>query len=702
MDANERVIGLGDDTAEAARQAVRAEAEADRAEAQADLAATHANTAGNYAETARSLVGGAVYEDTTAGLAATVDGEFFVVANDTEHALYRNDSSSAVFVRDLAPDNYVTPEMFGEVGAGADDNALFTAAVASGKPVRAMGSTYQLNPMEFTSAVDIEFGSQTEIQNLQASGPKKATITVKGGVTGPLVTVSSFDLINAGGTVTALTIGQLSRIINVADASSFAAGDVVRISENDPATTSTRKGTAGAETQDRNYREFATIDSIAGNKITLREFVRWPYTAAKSLKVQKVNFVENPRIVGGKWTGGIGGGGALAFEFCRHGKLCDDIHVEGNSEADRFGGASVTVRDCWEVERGSIYAKWCLFTALTERNQASIFGRIRGKRTQNGGSIQSGDILSNFAEIVQDAPGDDNGDGIGVSNGFRGNTVGSFIMSGANCYGMWLRQGCDDNTFVSFTSINGITLGIQVYGNRNTFSNVHIRGHASGGLLLAGDDNQAHVDIEVQGQAVGLGPSSRGNRVTGRAISTGVGVTSFDLTVSTGVTDSYVDIQSGPRGISYAAGVLPHASNTFFLRGPNPHVVNTLRTDRGYQWSGYVTVTGGAKILEVPERKPDGTWGTNGLYEIQPTAGDAANVYRIRLQLSSTLADVRSEYEVISRQGAFTIRTIHEGAGTYAAFAPKLRAATGTSGPTLEIYRTETGAAPTIVYVEKY
>ena len=115
-----------------------------------------------------------------------------------------------------------------------------------------------------------------------------------------------------------------------------------------------------------------------------------------------------------------------------------------------------------------------------------------------------------------------------------------------------------------------------------------------------------------------------------------------------------------------------------------------------------MTVTGGAKILEVPERKPDGTWGTNGLYEIQPTAGDAANVYRIRLQLSSTLADVRSEYEVISRQGAFTIRTIHEGAGTYAAFAPKLRAATGTSGPTLEIYRTETGAAPTIVYVEKY
>lgn len=596
--------------------------------------------------------------------------------------------------------HFSRPEDFGT--PGTDDNALFLSAIGTGLPVLADGPVYQLNPMTLTAAAEITFGAGTVIENLQASGVKLPVFTFEGSAGTP-VNVVSFDLINSGGTVTSLRLGQLSRVVTVSDASGFAPGDTVRIYEDGPAINSTRKGTTSVEPEDRNYREFATIDSIDGNVLTLREFLRWPYTVGLSMKVQKIAFVERPRLTGGIWTGGNTAGGAVAFKFCRDG-YAGDLAVAGNSEADMMGGAPVYFADCWESERGPVKARWCLFTHYSSRNQACRFGAVvSGKRTTNGGVVVDGDILCHFAEFVQDAPGDDNGDQVGLSNGARRNTFAGLLGSGSACYTAWIRQGCDDNTFLAFSSFNGITVGIQDFADRNIYRGIKIHGHPSSGVRFAGDGTQAHVDIAVEGHAIQLDGNQFGLRITGTAICTGPSQYA-DLMIGANLRDSVIDIRGGVRGARYASGAIEHHSNEIIVSGQNPYQLLSRRFDGGVAFTTLVTgVTNTAPTtLKVPgydlDSNGDPIITADGLVALKPNSGNTGIVYEIRLTRNQGYAGACSSYRVMSRQGEFVIMESVELANpSFPQFTPKLRVVSGT----IEIYVDTSTASQIIVDIRK-
>lgn len=80
LDANERVIGIGQDAAEASRQRWLAKDEADRSEAEADRAETNAAFAEEF--------GGRAYASQAAGEAATTEGQFFRVPIGTTPETY--------------------------------------------------------------------------------------------------------------------------------------------------------------------------------------------------------------------------------------------------------------------------------------------------------------------------------------------------------------------------------------------------------------------------------------------------------------------------------------------------------------------------------------------------------------------------------------------------------------------------------------
>lgn len=101
MDANERVIGLGEDTVEVARQAGLAEASA---------------TAAAVSEATAEAAAGPTYASTATGLAATSNGEAFAVDNgDGTVSVYRNDGGAAAPQRTL----FTTAYAASAAGAGA-------------------------------------------------------------------------------------------------------------------------------------------------------------------------------------------------------------------------------------------------------------------------------------------------------------------------------------------------------------------------------------------------------------------------------------------------------------------------------------------------------------------------------------------------------------------------------------------------------
>jgi hypothetical protein len=134
-------VYLGENTAEAARQASRAEAAADAAAASEAVALAAA---------------GPNYADTAAGLAATSEGETFAVEEDGIVTIYRHDSGPTATELRMLPTTaalastggaamvglpsggdleqaiqYVTPEMFGAVADGAtDDLTAINLAIA--------------------------------------------------------------------------------------------------------------------------------------------------------------------------------------------------------------------------------------------------------------------------------------------------------------------------------------------------------------------------------------------------------------------------------------------------------------------------------------------------------------------------------------------------------------------------------------------
>jgi hypothetical protein len=558
---------------------------------------------------------------------------------------------------------YVAPEMFGTPGVGANDNALFTAAFATGYPVRAMGPLYRLNALVVTVPADITFGAWTFVRNMQTSGTKVKAIQFNGGgLTGTAVTVTG-----VGGS--GLPSSFHTDNIEVSDASGFAVGDTVRLFEDMPLQLCTRSANPG-EYQDFNYREFTTIQSIVGSIITFNEFLRWPYSTTRALKLQKVVFLENPVVRGGKFIGGIAGGGGLGFSFCRYAHA-ERIRGLGNSEADRNGGPPWTFSDCWESTSDDTVSKWTLFTHQSSRNQSCNFTNISGKRTTNGGVISSGDIFCSIGPIVEDSPGDNNGDGLGLHNGSRFNTYGPFVISGARCYSMWLHQSCDDNTFLTFNSTHGITGGVYCFGDRNHFPSAKITGHPSFGIALNGDNNAAHVDIEVSGTGVRIGPGTTGNRVTGRSVSTGSDTFARDLIMNDS-TYTVIDLVGGSRGMVYANGVVENHTNDIILRGPLPYTLRrAMRSSGAYSWNYRFTgvSVSASKDIVVPGLATD----TNGLKTLVASAADDGEIYVIRLQPMSTVANTYSEYRAVTRQNSWALVAVVEGSSS---FAPRLAVST--------------------------
>jgi hypothetical protein len=658
-------------------------------------------------------VAGPTYNTAAAGLAATVDGQSFAVdIGDGTVTIYLNDDGVAVSQRNMATTtalglpggakligidsvagdlatwlkgmNVVTPEMFGQPGAAANDNDLFLAAGALGKQILALGPLYKLDRPVYPYSVNILVGDATEMRNVQTEGVKEAAITVEGGRVGAPVTVTGFDLINAGGTVDELFIGRLSRKLRVADSSGFAAGDTVEIFEGRPLIASTRKGTPEPEYEDHNYHQLATIESIAGPIITLREYLGWPFKVEYALQVQKVVHVEQAVVKGGKWTGSQTGGGAIAFKYCRDSYAGDIVAAGiGEADADRMGGAPIYFENCWESRRGPVSARWTLFTHLSHRNQSCYFGPVvAGKRTSNGGVIVSSDTLCTFDLILQDAPGSFNGDQIGFGNGARRNTFAGQTGSSSHCYTAWVRESCDDNTFLAFNSFNGITVAVQDFGNRNIWRSIKVRGHPSAGVYFGGDGTQATVDIEGAGTGVHLLGNQRDLRINGRAVCTTHGNPQFkDLLIGANVINSVVELVGGREGAGYAAGAIEHHSNQIIVSGSKPYQLRSRDFAGGgtfrNQLLGVDELT--PQVIKVPGYEFDGEGvpidTPDGLIDLRPQlpATDDGVVFEINLTRNQGYEGAWSTYKVLSRQGEFVIMREVVGAPANPGFEPRLR-----------------------------
>lgn len=578
--------------------------------------------------------------------------------------------------RVLAGREYVTPEQFGTLSA--NDNQLFIDAIAAGKPVLALGTVYNVSKVISTSSAVIIFGRNTRIVNGQTSGPKEPSFLFQGNKD-----VTEVD-------VTAISSDYLKDTITVADASGFSVGDTVLLQENEPLVPEIDYG-QGALFQDANYREFSTILAINGNDITFEEYLRFPYQTANSLKLQKVNFLEDVHVAGGIFEGGNGGGGGVNLTLCRYSSVTQ-VKGRGLSELDRNGGSVCKFEECWESHRDAHDSKWTLFGAHSVKNQSCTFGTMQSKRTSNGGLIVSGDRFCSFATVVQDSTGDDNGDGVGLSNGARNNSFGTINCSGSRCYGMWWHPTCDDNTVESFSSDVGITLVLYLFGDRNKFGIVKGRNHPTGVAIYGNDNEIVSGDIVTEGTALQLtADDTVGNKIQGQFISTGVAANSYDLIIGN-VVNTDVHIRGGARGINYAVGKVPNHDNTIFIDGPNPYVLAIDKHTKGYTWSNReVNVNATARDLQVPvQGQPQGLGALDST-----VSGDAAKVYRISIKTESTIADTYSEYYVINRQSVMQITPLIEGASS---FAPRL----SLSGNIVQIATNGGGNISMVVNVDQY
>lgn len=534
----------------------------------------------------------------------------------------------------MASLDYVQPEDFGTPGMGPNDNALFEDAVATGKTVLAFGPFYRLDQLEFTVSPAIIFGPKTEWRNVQDSGTKKAAITVTGSL-GASTTISALSTTAAG--------AFLKDRVTVGSAASFSVGDRVRIAENGPDLDQVYNP---GIFQDANYWEFATIVNISGNIVDFEEFLTFgtSYDTAKSMTMTKVDFVERVRIEGGRYTGSNGSGGGVRLKYCRDSHLAN-ISGGGYSDDDRDGGQAVSFEDCWECTSSGSRSEWSLFSFDARRNQSCIFSDIQGKRTSNGGVMSNGNIKCHF-DILQDSPGDTNGDGLQVGNGSRKNTFRQ-RTSGSHCYTVWSHQYSDDNDYEIWTDA-GITRGMQVFGNNNQIR-LTAAGHGSNGLNILGNNNKAHGNVTCEATALTLAASTDGNEVTGHWESLGNGVASYDVLIDQNVTNSKIDITGGVKGVHFASRARPDISCDYHVKGPNPyHFGRSFRT-LGYEWAQYIAgVSTTANDLMVPSETDGALVPLDGSLNSSSTA----ICYKISLvDNSRNVPNAWSEYLVTVRSG---------------------------------------------------
>lgn len=622
---------------------------------------------------AAQAAGASIFATEAAGLAGTVDGDVFMYFLDGTLYAAENDAGATSPLGVFGTVGSVTPELFGVPGAAANDNALFLAALSTGKPVVANGPLYKLAGIvldDVTRSPHIIFGKTTEVRNVQTSGTKVAAITVKGNKSATIYQINSFEKYTKtnpptyGPTITDLSNSQaLSLTVNLETApSDVAAGDRVEIYEDNGLTLETRFGTTTAQMSDQNYRQFLTVDSVSSTQVFFREFLVYPFQptgSGKILRMRKVNFMEDAVVLGGIYTGGVPAGGGVAFKLCHKG-VVGDCKGRGNAVDDQLAGAPVYMEECWETERKPVYAENCLFAAQTFKNQECRFGTVGGKSISNGGHIATGDHMSHFEEIVLSSPGIFSGDAMSIGAGFRRNTVASLVTAAGNCYGVWLRQSSDDNVFLSVQSYNMITTIIQDFGNRNHWK-VKSRGHPAGGVVVAGDDTVMELDIECLGLAVQVRGGVKRPRIRGRAVSTGTGVTSYDLQLGAGIEDPIVDLMGGPRGVQFISGYAAPIHSDILLRGENPFCEKSFINQPGREAVRRLNgVTATPQTLTVPGYTDD----EPAYVPLAPSGTDSGTVYEITLRLNtqgSPTQKASSAYQVIGRQGGWAIETLREG-----------------------------------------
>lgn len=703
IDGTDLVAPFADKAERAASAAAGSAAAGAQDRATAQMAAASAVAIGNF------VAGGLV-----AGEAATAVGKFFSVEHPAGVLSFRVRTPAGSSELGNTARDTVSPEMFGVPGAGGNDNALFTAAFATGKPVKALGPLYKLDRLKTARSINLEVGALTEMRNVQAGGAKDAGLTIEGGFVGSATGVLGFQTINVED-VTALRIGELARRVRVVNATSFAVGDTIRIYEDMPLTEATRKGTPDPEFEDLNYHQYATVESISGNTITTQEYFAWPFDVANAMKVRKVVFVEGVTVTGGRWTGGNQAGGGLHLSFCRHARV-GDIHGSGFGPAEdaNMGGPPVFFSDCWQSYRGPLFAQWCTFVAQHERNQSCSYGPIAaGKKTTNGGMIIGGDIFCSYGLITQDSPGDDNGDQISFANGARRNTFAGILGVGSNCYTTWIRQGCDDNTFGVFNSFHGETAAIQDYADRNIFRSVKVRGHPSAGVILGGNFTQVDIDFEGEGTGVQFGAPYldeardsgilQGHRVTGRSVCTALGGSLFyDLVIAGRLIDSVVDLIGGPRGAMYGANAVENYSNEILLSGVKPYALRGRRFLMGEPHRDQIVdvpanpTIGSGQPLLVPGG--DARVTGDGRINLPIVAGDDGVSYEVTLTRNQGYPGAWSRYWILTRQGEIFLMREEVGMpadGIPADFSPRLRIVPG-SPQRLEIF---VGAASPVAQV---
>lgn len=577
-----------------------------------------------------------------------------------------------------------TPPVVSFDGGTADDTAAFLTAigvaVAANVTLVCEADEYNINPTtlgEITDSVSIRFGPNTVINNLQTSGTKLATLRFAGtGLTGSAVTVSSIES------------SYLKNEITVSDATGFAVGDTVLLSENEATQATTQHDSgSGASNQDFNYREFLTISAISSNDITLEEFIRFPHDTSNTLQLQKVSFLEDVHVTGGRFAGPNTSGGGVSMTYCRNSTVTR-IRCVGSSESDKNGGAALIATSCWQCQFSNITAIHTLYLTRTYNNQSCQFSRLSGKRTASGGVILSGDCFCHFSDIMQDATGDGNGDSFQLGQGARHNLFTDLVVHGASCYTTWLFESCDYNKFVNLKSAAGITAGFNIYGNYNEFDNCTITKHGGGGVNDGGQFNRftnMYVDVAGNGFfATGNDSYFEGVCKTDASGSLrDVQVSNADnITIRTrGGTTRGVNLSGTNTGLS-----IEHEGDTPYY---------SKRTVQGRGWSWSRTITGitstAANVSLVLDDETQADW-------VSRNSSSTGQAYRVTLKLNSGLADTVSEYVVLDISSALTLHTLYEGSGTYAAYVPRLQINSGN----VQIVTTNAGPLSAIMLVERF
>lgn len=687
--------------------------------ADASAAAVAAGVYADQALTAMQLSGAVtVYATKAAASAATgshTNGDFVDVMQDESRNggwnRYTLAGGAWAWSRDMGNPKHVTPEMFGEVGAGANDNDLLIAAVATGRRVVMDGPLYRFrsdtgvaNPALFTAGeVILDISPATEIRNVQTGGAKYPAIRATGSEGTPV----SVTQIGAG------TVG-LTKTVTVSSAAGFAAGDWCLLREAANVVDEPDPVFPIAPEQDISYWEYVRISSIAGNVITMESFLTHDWISDHSggfgnaditlnaITLAKVTLGPDVSVRGGKWTGGGTGGGALSVQYCRKPSI-SAMQVEGTSAADTMGDRAIYLKYCIQPQVANITPTRALFAGVLERNQSGVYSNLQASNTGNdssgGGYLLVGELASDFDNVNLMGPGKAVGDAFHLRDGTRWCTA-QVTVTGSHCYVMPVRFGSDNNT-IRLKSVSGTTGVLALAGANNTV-NVSSAGHLGSVVTVQGDDNTIRLDDVVShGIPLILTSGHAGNKITGTARTTQVSGVAIQIG---DVRETVIDLDVGGGKHNYASGVLENHSNDFNLRN---NVGTSYRLERIFPemqaWSHCrtLTLTQTPQTLKVPGNAGD----TDGLQDLVATAAIIGDGFKISLQLNSPLALTYSVYDFVARDGDFYLKSqspnsVDAAGGTYEAYIPKLQISA--DGSRLELYSEGVTNIPVHMRIEKY